>query len=156
MRPIIAIDPGASGGIASLLMHGGSAGAIAMPETHSEIVASVKYVSECCNYAQGTPIVAIEEVPKFIRDLPSSSIFVMAQNHGLILGACLALGLEVRRVRPQEWQKGLGCRKDYGSGWKRHLRGRAQELFPTLKVTLATADALLILDYARRTFNTTT
>lgn len=144
MKTLIAIDPGASGGIAWINDDGVSA--IRMPDTHSEIVTDLRSLKTA------DAICYVEEVPKFCgKALPASSIFVMAQNHGVILGAVLALGYELRRVRPQEWQAGLGSSKrQHGAGWKRFLKGRAQELYPMLQVTLATADALLMLDYARR------
>ena len=34
--------------------------------------------------------------------------------------------------------------------WKNRLKGMAQQLYPDLKVTLATADALLIATYCKR------
>ena len=35
--------------------------------------------------------------------------------------------------------------------WKSKLKGSAQRLYPHLRVTLQTADALLILEYGRKT-----
>jgi hypothetical protein len=55
-------------------------------------------------------------------------------------------------VRPQTWQKnlGIGTSRTCASKteWKNKLKALAQRKFPDAKVTLATADALLILDYA--------
>jgi hypothetical protein len=84
--------------------------------------------------------------------IPASSIARLAQNFGLIYGACIAMGFTMHRVKPQAWQvaHGLGKKKDHGKGWKNHLKGKALELWPALDVTLANADALLILDAARR------
>ena len=45
---------------------------------------------------------------------------------------------------------GLGKKKDHGKDWKNHLKAKALELYPNLDVTLVNADALLILDAARR------
>ncbi len=39
------------------------------------------------------------------------------------------------------------------TAWKNRLKERAQRFFPTLKVTLATSDCLLILEYARKELN---
>jgi len=51
-------------------------------------------------------------------------------------------------VRPQVWQKGLsGLKGLVSSKRKGALKNHAKRLFPKLKVTLATADALLILNY---------
>jgi len=84
--------------------------------------------------------------------IPASSIARLAQNFGLIYGACIAMGFALHRVKPQAWQAahGLGKKKDHGKDWKNHLKAKALELWPALDVTLANADALLILDAARR------
>ena len=145
MKRIIAIDPGTSGGIA-WIDEDGIVQAEKMPATDAEI----------CNVLASRlfkgSLVVIEDVPKHCGTaLPASSIFVMAYNYGLFCGAIMALGKPLVRVRPQVWQAGIGStKKTQGNGWKRWLAGIAQERFPHLKVTQKTADALLILDYARR------
>ena len=62
------------------------------------------------------------------------------------------MGVRIVRVRPHDWQKHLrlGTKKDCSgtTEWKNKLKSEAIRRFPTQKVTLATADALLILDYA--------
>ena len=63
------------------------------------------------------------------------------------------MGWEVRRVRPAIWQKAhpVGTKGDLTTTqWKNKLKARASELFPQIKVTLGNADALLLLDAARR------
>lgn len=144
MKRIVAIDPGASGGIAYTTDE--SVEAIRMPREHSEIVATLRELKT------SGAVCVIEEVPKFCgRALPASSIFVMAQNHGVLIGAAIACGYVLVRVHPKEWQASLGTsKKSQGTEWKRFLKGRAQERFPSLDVTLMTADALLILDWARK------
>ena len=144
MKTTIAIDPGASGGIAVATSDGVQT--FNMPREHADIITLLR------EHKTADAVAWIEEVPKFCgKKLPASSIFVMAQNHGVIVGACLALGYELRRVRPQDWQARIGSsKKAHGTGWKRFLKARAQEIYPALDVTLATADALLILDHARR------
>jgi hypothetical protein len=56
-------------------------------------------------------------------------------------------------VPPKKWQQalGLGSAKDLTkTQWKNKLKNKAQQLYPQIKVTLATADALLIYEAARR------
>jgi hypothetical protein len=53
-------------------------------------------------------------------------------------------------VSPQKWQKAMGCMT---KGDKNVSKAKAQQLFPQLKITHAIADALLIAEYARRTYN---
>ena len=64
--------------------------------------------------------------------------------------ALTAAGIPFERVRPQQWQKSLGC---LTKGDKNVTKRKAQELFPMMKVTHATADALLIAEYGRRVSN---
>jgi hypothetical protein len=141
----IAIDPGASGGIA-IRDYDGAISTLKMPQEHAEIVSMLR------SHTGPDTTVIIEEIPHYCgKKIPQSRIFVMAQNHGVLIGAVLALGFTLRRVPPKEWQKSLGTsKKAHGNAWKRFLKARAQELFPDQDVTLATADALLMLNWARR------
>lgn len=71
------------------------------------------------------------------------------------MGACAALCVPVELVTPQRWQKGMSVGVRAGlerADWKRKLKAQAERLFPGQRVTLATADALLILEWARRTY----
>lgn len=95
-----------------------------------------------------------------------TSEFVAARLKGKKCDRCEGSG----KHRPQGWDDGRGGRDE--SAWtrcerckgikkvggeskqsfKNRLKDKAQQLFPREKVTLATADALLIAEYARRQF----
>jgi hypothetical protein len=60
--------------------------------------------------------------------------------------ALTAAGIPFTRIRPQVWQKKLGCMT---KGNKNITKQKAQELFPSIKVTHAIADALLIATYGK-------
>jgi hypothetical protein len=79
---------------------------------------------------------------------PGSAMFKFGMGYGFIQGALMTLGARIELVAPQAWQKAMGC---LTKGDKNVSKRRAQELFPTLKVTHATADALLIAEFNRRT-----
>lgn len=149
---LIAIDPGASGGIA--LWDGASAAAWAMPETEAEIAHDFIQLVSSSAAAQITAYV--EKVGGYVAGnrTPGSAMFNFGRNYGFILGALAALGVRTVLVTPQQWQKalGLGHRgKDTDkAAWKRKLKAEAGRLYPGLAPTLKTADALLILEYARR------
>ena len=68
--------------------------------------------------------------------------------------ALTAAGIPFEEVTPVVWQRGLGIpvrKKDESrSQFKGRLKAKAQQLFPQVKVTLKTADALLISEYCRR------
>jgi hypothetical protein len=143
---IVAIDPGASGGI--VWKHEGLH-AEKMPPTDFDVVNLL--VSISCKSALVE--LYVEEPPLFTgKNIPGSSVGKMMFNFGLIYGAAIALGWKVHRVRPQAWQKAhpVGKKADHGSSWKRHLKARASELYPDQSITLCTSDAFLIYDAAIR------
>ena len=139
---IIAIDPGKSGGIAST---DGVTVANPMPETEGDCVDVLRTVTA----ERGSGVCYIEKVGGFIhgKKLPGSAMFNFGHGRGVLVGALMAFGWRVIEVPPQRWQKWLGIGKCGGN--KNKLKAEAQRRFPDIKVTLKTADALLILDYAR-------
>ena len=84
--------------------------------------------------------------------ITAEPMFNFGHNCGFVRGAAMGLGFRVELVRPQKWQKhfSLGTIKDAGGKgpWKRKLKEEAQRRFPTAEITLKTADAVLILDWA--------
>lgn len=145
--PIIAaIDPGLSGGIAvwnpsqepKLFLH-------KMPEDLAEL----RDILPCgC-------LVVLEKVPPFVgRLIPASASFKLGKSAGLVEGFCLGRQHPLHLVSPQTWQAGLGIPKGdrTQSQWKSALKSEASRRFPQAdNLTLATSDALLILDWALRT-----
>jgi Holliday junction resolvasome RuvABC endonuclease subunit len=77
-----------------------------------------------------------------------SSTFKFGTSFGFCQGMLVAAGIRFEFVTPQKWQKALDCRS---GGDKNVTKGRAQALFPGVKVIHANADALLIAEFARRT-----
>jgi len=150
MKSILAIDPGASGGI--VIIHNGTV-AMPMPDTSADVVDVVKNFAYSA-IAEGAECVAyVERVGGFVgKRQPGSAMFRFGFGAGVIEGALISYGVRTIYVRPQEWQKhfSLGTAASCASKteWKNKLKAEAQRRFPNLKVTLATADALLIADYA--------
>ena len=140
---ILSFDPGASGGLAY-----GQAGATPvvepMPDTLHDLVERV--VNLLVHYP--SVVAYVEEVGGFIgKGQPGSAMFKFGQGYGQILGILAAHQIPITLVRPQKWQKALGLGTSAGGSktdWKNKLKVRAQQLFPTLSITLKTADALLI------------
>jgi hypothetical protein len=149
MKLIVAVDPGASGGIA--WQKGEELGSCPMPGAITDAVdllRSLRAGSDLCE-------IWIEDVPKFVgKAIPSSSTAVLFRNFGYIEGAATAFGYRVILVKPQDWQSHfrLGTKRDCASTteWKNKLKAESARRFPTQWVTLKTADALLILDFARK------
>jgi hypothetical protein len=147
MTTVIAIDPGASGGIASR-RDGHPAEATPMPQTEGDLVLLLRQLAA----DPADTIAVVELVGGYVGQAqPASSAFKFGRNFGFILGVLQTLGIRVELVRPQVWQKSLGLGSARGcvskTEWKNKLKSLAQRLYPQLKPTLATADALLILEY---------
>ena len=138
----IGIDPGKNGGIA-VIDEKGDADADKMPETLQDLYEllnsfSVGYDGNCRAY--------IEQVHSSPQ-MGVKSAFTFGNGFGHLEMALTACGIPFERIRPQAWQKALGCMT---KGDKNVSKRRAQELFPTLKIIHSTADALLIAEYGRR------
>jgi hypothetical protein len=170
-RVIAAVDPGASGGIAVSL--GGMVSVWPMPDTEGGALNLLRGIAA---ETGGEPLRAVvEEVGGYMGDAqPASRAFTFGRNFGVLLGVLMALDARVELVRPQKWQQALGLgysgrtRVPAGANdeerkkirafnarakteWKRRLKQKAEQLFPGVNVTLKTCDALLILEYSKRT-----
>ena len=134
---IIAIDPGVGGGIACRDSDK-RIWADPMPEGMTEIYDYFKNLTEgMCQ--------AILEMPSgYMPGNSGKTAIVMFRNIGHIEMALYALGISVETVSPQKWMKPLNLPKEYGER-KKAIREKMQRQFPSLKVTLKTADALGLL-----------
>jgi hypothetical protein len=142
---IIAIDPGKSGGIA--WGDPKTPTTANMPETLGDLVhltrsmlgeSNIAYLEKVGGYAGGP-------------GAPGSAMFNFGRNYGHL--EALLSSMELRLITPQKWQKALSLGTSNGRSkteWKNHLKETAQRLYPNNKVTLATADALLIHHAATR------
>jgi Holliday junction resolvasome RuvABC endonuclease subunit len=75
------------------------------------------------------------------------SAFSFGRNFGFWIGCLTAAGIPYALVTPQKWQKAMGC---MSKGDKNLLKAKAQQLYPNERITLATADALLIATYCKQ------
>ena len=83
-----------------------------------------------------------------------SSTFKFGQSFGMLLAMLTAANIPYIEVTPVTWCKELGLKKGKGESntdWKNRHKQLAQEIFPDVDITHATADALLIAEYCRRT-----
>lgn len=138
MTPTLGIDPGASGGLA--LLGDGQARAFKLPETERDTVDLLRSL-------------IVPGLHAYIERVSSSpqmgvrSAFTFGHGVGGLRMALIALGIPFESVTPQKWQKAMGC---LTGGDKNVSKRRAQELYPALRITHATADALLIATYGLR------
>lgn len=140
----VGIDPGASGGIAWLDENG--AECLPLPDTEDQIFDTLHMV-----FAHpSSTTVAIERVHAIPGIGSTTSSFTFGRSFGYLRGILASTAVAWRDVPPQTWQRGLGLAKDLqGPARKRVLRSIAAQRFPSAKVTLKTADALLIADWLR-------
>lgn len=133
---IIGIDPGKNGGIAWI--DDGRACFEKIPATLRdlfELFESIRLGTHCRAFLE-----QVHSSPQ----MGVKSAFTFGNGFGHLEMALTAVRIPFERVRPQVWQKAMGC---MSKGDKNVTKRRAQELFPELKITHATADALLIAQY---------
>jgi hypothetical protein len=140
----IGIDPGKNGGIAWIA--DGKACVEKMPETLQDLWELIVSIS----LNAGTGGIGVRAYLEQVASSPQmgvKSAFSFGQGFGHLEMALTAAGIPFERVRPQVWQKALGCMT---GGDKNITKRKAQEMFPGIKVTHATADALLIAYYGSK------
>lgn len=152
MTLYVGIDPGASGGLA-FVNEFGEGNHTPMPDTDRDLW---EWVAVFRQGGEHRTFALIEKVGGYIAGAahPGSAMFKFGQSYGALRMALTAAGIPFEEVPPQRWQKALGVvprgRDESKAEFKRRLRQKAQQLFPAERVTLATADALLIAEYCRR------
>lgn len=157
---IVAIDPGANGGLAIWRRDKDKIGECVicapMPKTRADLAL---LVDDLVYGDFASTLFVVEDVPRFVAGMatPPSSMAKLHQNFGFLLGAISAHVYSrqhsVRLIlkRPADWQKAVsaGNKKDWAQGWKAHLKELACGIYPRLanrrEITYKTADALLIL-----------
>lgn len=174
MITILGVDPGSSGGFAWRYANGDIC-AVPMPATQGDILQTIAEIHEIAFKRNEKVICYMEQLPLFVggADIPGSRIGVMFEGYGFTKGVIQTLGIPLVMVTPQKWQKSLGLgkidrvRAEKGAtdeqkkavrthnaqakrDWKNKLRSECQRRYPSLKITLAKADAILVMDYGLR------
>jgi len=177
---ILGIDPGKSGGLATIGEATGHVLAWKMPPTERDLWSMFTNGAELRHGG----FAYIEKV----HAMPGqgvTSMFSFGQNYGMLRAFLIAAGIPFEEVTPQAWQKALSLPTVKQCGYapsveekalaklktpegkemkkalarrkgaaqrekKRRHKPKCQELFPGLKITDYTADALLIAEYGRR------
>jgi hypothetical protein len=140
MKPLIAIDPGASGGIAWRDTDG-TVHAAPMPDG---MTAQVDFLWSL--FAQLPGVEAImEKVGTYVPGNHVGSACTFARHCGHLDAALYAVGIPFTEVAPQVWMKRLGALPRDKKARKVIIRENMQRAYPHLAVTLFTADALGLL-----------
>jgi crossover junction endodeoxyribonuclease RuvC len=144
-RITIGIDPGANGAIAWIDERGKSC-VEKMPDTLQDLWELVVSIS----LNAGTGGLGVRAYLEAVSSSPQMGVvssFSFGRGYGNLEMALTAAGIPFERVRPQVWQKAMGCMT---KGNKNISKAKAQELFPSIKCTHAVSDALLIALYGSR------
>ena len=111
----------------------------------------IKKKSLTCPYCQNGVTYEVEEAD------PGSRMFVFGDSNGFVKAAVMSrFRVKPKMLTPQAWQATVGMKRPKGmskSRWKSMLHARAKNLYPMLRPTLKTCDALLILKAAVMTEN---
>jgi len=141
-KVFLGIDPGASGGVGVIRPDGIRVWAFG-DKTERDIWDELRASAEGF---EGQVFAVIERVHSMPKQGVSSS-FKFGRSYGFLRGCLIGSGLSFTEVNPEIWQRELECRS---GGDKNLTKARAQQLFPDLKLTHATSDALLLAEYGRR------
>lgn len=147
----IGIDPGTSGGIGVIDLRDDPV-YVAHPFKNINLYWLAAFIED---YGDTMSAVAMIEKVHAMPGQGVVSTFNFGMSFGMLEGFLIGAGVPYERVTPQKWQKGYGLYKKPGetkTEKKNRHKALAQELFPDLKITHATADALLIAEYARRMY----
>lgn len=162
-KMLIGIDPGTTGGIASMLydrktQHGKVIRAVKMPKTALEFNKYIRYLIhsvENDGYA-----ILIERVGMMPSDASNIGRMMRVQkmigNYHKMLASIEISGFTLKTVESRQWQTKItgNNRVEYDRQKRKHqFKLIAEGIFKNLKPTLATGDALCILEYLRRRYN---
>jgi len=136
----LGIDPGKSGAMAIVDADGLLVDVIKHKETQHDLWEWLR---------QSRPRIAFAVLEK-VASRPGqgvASTFKFGEQFGFCQGVLVAASIPFELVTPVRWQGVMGCRS---KGDKNVTKARAQQLWPDAKVIHATADAMLLAEYARR------
>ena len=153
-KMFLAIDPGKSGAIASYATSYEPPAeprwtAEKLATSPQELAEQLRGYADASDHLEVPRIAILEDVSGYVgKPQPGSRMFQFGRSYGAIEGVLCSLKYQIIRVRPAAWQKTLSLLSYPGEAkpsHKRRMRLKALDLFPHLKPTLDTCDALLLL-----------
>ena len=149
-KKYIGIDPGKSGGI-MVIDEDGEVCAYKCPEKVLDMSVLFRALVGC------TAPDDVNLLMERVWARPGNAVraaFTYGVNYGQWLGIAASYEIKMYTTLPNDWIKWIGCPKALPvADRKRWLKAKAKKLYPELnKVTLATADAILITHYAKEEY----
>lgn len=140
MKPVIAIDPGASGAFA-FRDESGRVWTEKMPDTPRDIF-------DLLDATTHGATAYMERVGGYMPGNSGPAAAKFARHCGHLDMALIASGTPYQTVAPQVWMRALGALPKDKAARKNAIKAAMQARYPGLKVTLGNADALGILTWA--------
>lgn len=140
-RYFFGVDPGASGSICAVNENCYPVLTFALKDrTDDDIKEALEMVM-----AAERPMNGVLERVHAMPKQGVSSTFKFGASFGALRSHMTWAGIRRELVSPHKWQQSLGC---LSRGDKNVTKRKAQEMFPTVRVTHAIADGLLLAVYA--------
>lgn len=166
----LGIDPGAGGGLA--VIDGTRVRLTPMPATEKDLWEWFEIWDPLLDPEEPLSVHAcLEQVGGYLKPVGTAAeatatgwagggaangtaMFRFGTSYGALRMALTAAGIPWELATPAKWQRALGIpsrkKSETRTQHKNKLKSLAQRLYPQAKVTLQTADALLLAEYARR------
>ena len=141
----IGIDPGKSGGVCA------TTGSVSICSKCPGTVADMATLLENILDLGTNPMCIIEAVHSFPGN-SARSMCSFGENYGMWLGILASLHIPYIQVTPSKCMKIYGSLPKPKTERKNRLKHLAQQRYPTLHITLATADAVLLAHYSFITY----
>ena len=140
----IGIDPGNSGGIAYLVNK--EIVCIKFPKDLKDLISILKSLKKkyrCYAYME------------LVHSFPNQGVkstFTFGENFGKWKGILETVGIDYKLIPPRVWMSYYGERPKEKQERKKYLKLIAKKLYSNTHITLYTADAVLIANYLKETY----
>ena len=141
----IGIDPGNSGGIAYIEKD--KMESMKFPKNITDVVLLLKTLKAIDN------CIAYMELVHSFPNQGVKSCFTFGENFGKWKGLLAMVNIEYKLIPPRTWMLFFGPLSKEKKDRKKELKQIAKKLYANNKVTLYTADAILIAHYLKETIN---
>ena len=141
MKPVLAIDPGKTGGLA-IMDEDGIVTAERMPILGMTDI--VDRLIEIKKDHKGITCI-LEKTGTYVKGNSGTSAATFARHCGNLEAALYAIGISFVQIAPSVWMRKLGTMPKLKKARKAKIKNEMACLYPGIKVTLNTADALGIL-----------
>lgn len=135
------VDPGKNGAIALITFDGQKV--LSLQKLEATDVDTVKVITNIKTFYSSVSAV----IEKLQANAFTKASYSIGYYSGLLKGAMIANQIRFEEETPNSWQRAMKCQT---KGDKHITKALAQKLFPGVHITLETADALILAEYARR------